>query len=52
MCGVSHQKLLLLAGGGVTGHPVEINQISQHAISQHGQMGGDGRQGMAHEDAG
>lgn len=48
----SHQKLLLFAGGGVTHHLVEVHQISQHAISQHGQVGGDGCQGVAHQDAG
>lgn len=40
---ISHQKLLLLIGGRVTGHPVEINQIPQHTIPQHRQVGGDGR---------
>lgn len=50
-CTISHQKLLLLVSGGVTGHSVEVHQISQHAIAQHRQVGGDGRQSVAHENA-
>lgn len=51
-CTISHQKLLLLVSGGVTGHSVEVHQISQHAITQHRQVGGDGCQSVAHENAG
>lgn len=47
---ISHQKLLLLIGGRVTGHPVEINQIPQHTVPQHRQVGGDGRQSVTHEN--
>ena len=50
-CTVSHQKFLLLVSGGVTGHSIEVHQIPQHPVSQHGQVGGDGCQGVAHEDA-
>ncbi|KAG7222723.1 hypothetical protein INR49_026332 [Caranx melampygus] len=44
------RKLLLLVGGGVTGHCVEVHQISQHTVTQHRQVGGDGCQSVAHED--
>lgn len=47
----SDQKLLLLVSGGVTGHSVQVHQISQHAVAQHRQMGGDGCQCVTHEDA-
>lgn len=46
----THQQLLLLVGGGVTGHSVQVHQVAQHAVTQHGQVCGDGGQGVAHED--
>lgn len=30
---VTHQKLLLLVSGGMTGHSVQVHQISQHAMA-------------------
>lgn len=50
-CTVSHQKLLLLVSGGMTGHSVEVHQISQHTVTQHWQVGGDGCQSVAHKNA-
>lgn len=47
---VPHQKLLLLVSGGVAGHPVQVHQVPQHPVTQHGQVGGDGGQSVAHED--
>ena len=44
-----YQELLLHVGGGVAGHAVQVHQRPQHAVPQHRQVAGDGRQGVAHQ---
>lgn len=50
MLTASHQEFLLLVSGGVAGHPVQIHQIRQHAVTEHRELRGAGRQSVAQEN--